>query len=197
RSRLPFVRASRYRPGASVTWKRPRPSVVVLATTRFAARTRMPVFRSTRWPGAGPPIIHRVPAIAPWRSPLACVAFAVDPRDAGALRTAITDRIRPARRCMVLRHPGRRGGSRGRSAPPSGALWVAPGVGGLVVGGLGGVRCRWGVTTIGVPRHRPVTGRDPRVTSGRAEWRRVQRFPPDALQGAWPFHQAAGVRDLC
>jgi len=39
---------------------------------------------------------------------------------------------------MVLRHPGRRGGSRGRSAPPSGALWVAPGVGGLVVGRFGG-----------------------------------------------------------
>ena len=59
-----------------------------------------------------------------------------------------------------------------------------------------GATCRVGETTIGVPRHRPVTARYPPMTRRPASSTRGIGLPPHPVQGAQGADQAAGVHDL-
>jgi hypothetical protein len=58
--------------------------------------------------------------------------------------------------------------------------------------------CRSSETTIGVFRDTHATPRDPHATLRPPHWPHAPHpASPDALQGAWPLDEAAGVRGLC
>ena len=122
----------------------------------------------TRWhPGASlPRIADPLRRTAPTKTRAAC------PTAAGAPHVAQAGRRRSARRALAR-----------PCHPRSVLLRVA-------------VTRRWDVTTIGVPRHRLVNNRDPRMTPGRADWPHGVRLSPHSVQGARPRDEAAGVRDL-